>query len=88
MISPEMKKPISGPAGLILRLIRSKLRKTPHGQGTGRHSHEGDRGAGHRRLSGGVRAPGDQPYLLGESPRTADATVYAFPEGAAVAARQ
>ena len=81
MISPEMKKLIPGPAGLILRLIRSKLRKTLHGQGTGRHSHEEIVALAIADYQAVSALLGDQPYLLGESPRTVDATVYAFLEG-------
>lgn len=78
---PEFKKLLPGPARLFAPgLIRGKVKKMLHGQGTGRHSRAevvqmvaDDWGAIATLL-------GDQPFLLGETPRTVDCTVFAFAE--------
>ncbi len=81
VISEEMKKVLPGPAGLIVRMIRRSARKSLHSQGTGRHSHADIVAMAAADYEAVSQILGDRPFLLGESPRTVDATVYAFVEG-------
>jgi glutathione S-transferase len=81
LVQAEMKELIPAPLRLVLPLIRRKVRKLIHAQGTGRRT---------RAEVGQMIADdwaaiatllGDRPYLLGDRPRTVDCTVYAFLEG-------
>lgn len=81
MVAPEMKKVLPGPAGLIVRMIRGNVRKTLRAQGTGRHSNDEIVAMAIADYQAVSELLGDQPYLLGDAPRTVDATLYAFLEG-------
>lgn len=58
--------------------IRSGVRKSLHGQGTGRHSRDEVEAAGRADLDAAAALLGDQPWMLGDRPRTIDATTHAF----------
>ena len=62
--------------------IRRQVKRALHGQGTGRHS-ESERAILADRTFASLSAIlGDQPYIMGEKPCGADATVFAFVLGA------
>ena len=67
--------------GLIIPLIRRDNRKKLHIQGTGRHSLDEAMGFGAADLESCSELLGDKPFLLGDRPRTADCTLYAYLEG-------
>jgi glutathione S-transferase len=68
--------------GFVQAMVKRRLRKTLHGQGTGRHSAD-ERAQLSERAIGAIAAiVGDGPYLMGGRPCGADATVYAFLRGA------
>lgn len=66
---------------LVKRLVRSKLRKALHAQGTGRHSLDEMNQLGERAVQALATTLGDQPYLMGHARCGADATVFAFMMG-------
>jgi glutathione S-transferase len=68
--------------GLIKTMIRRRVRKTLHEQGMGRHSAEERARLAERSIAAIVAILGDGPYLLGDQPCGADATLYAFVRGA------
>ena len=59
-------------------LVRNKIRKALDGQGMGRHSAADIAVLAKRDLDAVSALLGDKPYLLGERPSGADATVFAF----------
>jgi glutathione S-transferase len=59
-------------------VLRIKVRRDVWGQGTGRHKPEEIATLGIQDIEAVALILGDQPYLLGEVPRSADATVFAF----------
>lgn len=65
-------------APLALPMIRRKVRAAAMAQGVGRHSREEVMAMAVGDLAALEALLGDQPYLLGEAPRSVDATVYAF----------
>ncbi len=65
---------------IIVPLIRRDIVKKLHHQGTGRHSYEEASAMGAADLDAVAELLGDRPFLLGEAPRTVDATVFAFLE--------
>ena len=67
--------------GLMLELIRRNLRKRGVGQGTGRHTDDEILGLACADLRAVSAILGDRPFLLGDRPSSADATVYAFDQG-------
>lgn len=73
----EFKKWIPG---IIIPFIRRDIAKKLHHQGTGRHSLEEVSAMGKGDYSAISELLGDRPFLLGEQPRTIDATVFAFLE--------
>jgi glutathione S-transferase len=66
---------------IIVPLIRRDLHKKLHHQGTGRHTYEEVVAMGAADLDAVAELLGDRPFLLGDAPRTVDATVFAFLEG-------
>lgn len=64
--------------GIVKRVVRGKLRKTLHAQGTGRHSPEEIAQLGARAIDALAAAVGDGPYLMGANKCGADATVFSF----------
>jgi len=65
-------------APLALPMIRRKVRAAAQAQGVGRHSREEVMAMAVADLAAVEVILGDQAFLLGESPRSVDATVYAF----------
>ncbi len=65
-------------AGLVTWLVRKDVLKAMHSQGTGRHSPDEINAIGVKHITVLADWLGDKPYMLGEQPRTLDATVYAF----------
>ena len=74
----EFKKFIPG---VIVPIVRRDIRKKLHSQGTGRHSLDEAMGFGAADLESCSELLGDKPFLLGDRPRTADCTLYAYLEG-------
>ena len=68
-------------SNFVAGIIRKDLAKTLAAQGTGRHSTAEIHAQGVALLTAVSDWLGDQPYILGEQPRTLDATVYAFLAG-------
>jgi|1186.fasta_scaffold18644_3 glutathione S-transferase len=66
---------------LIIGIARWKVRRNLQGQGFGRHSPEEITALGIRSLHAIADILGDRPYLLGDKPCGADATVFAFMSG-------
>ncbi|MEM5274225.1 glutathione S-transferase C-terminal domain-containing protein [Cupriavidus taiwanensis] len=64
--------------GLAERLVRYKVRKTLWGQGLGRHSEEELVALASKGVTSIADILGDKPYLMGERPCGADATLFAF----------
>lgn len=67
--------------GIIIPLIRRDMAKKLHAQGTGRHSLDEVTAMGSADWSAIAELLGDRPFLLGDTPRTVDATVFAFLDG-------
>ncbi|CAJ92456.1 Glutathione S-transferase [Cupriavidus necator] len=64
--------------GLAERLVRYKVRKTLWGQGLGRHSEEDLVALASKGVTSIADILGDKPYLMGNVPCGADATLFAF----------
>ncbi|WP_316149112.1 glutathione S-transferase C-terminal domain-containing protein [Cupriavidus sp. BIC8F] len=64
--------------GLVERLVRYKVRKTLWGQGLGRHSEEDLVALASKGVTSIADILGDKPYLMGNAPCGADATLFAF----------
>jgi len=64
--------------GFIIPFIRRNLVQKLHHQGTGRHTYEEMTAIGKRDIDALAELLGDRPYLVGDKPRTVDATVFAF----------
>lgn len=64
--------------GLAERLVRYKVRKTLWGQGLGRHSEEDLVALASKGVTSIADILGDKPYLMGDLPCGADATLFAF----------
>ncbi len=80
-LRPEFEKVLPGPVRMLMPLIRRSVRKTLHSQGTGRHTREEIEAVGKADWDSLARILGDKPYLFGESPSTADASLYAMVAG-------
>lgn len=76
-VRDEFKKFVPG---LIIPLIRRDTRKKLHTQGTGRHSLDEVIAFGAADLESCAELLGDQPFLLGDRPRTVDCALYAYLE--------
>jgi glutathione S-transferase len=68
--------------GLAMRFVRSKIRRILWTQGLGRHSAADLAAIASRDVAAVADVLGDQPYLMGDKPCGADATVFAFVAGA------
>jgi len=66
---------------LVEKMVRGKVRKMLHAQGTGRHSGAEVVEMAGRDIDAVATLLGDKPYLLGDVPCGADATVFAFMDG-------
>jgi len=67
---------------LVKAMVRRQIRRNLHGQGSGRYT-EAERAVLADRAFASISAIlGGKPYLMGESPCGADATVYGFVAGA------
>jgi len=66
--------------GFVMPLIRRAQRKKLHEQGTGRHTAAEVTALGAADFDAIAELLGDKPFLLGDTPRTVDATLYAFSE--------
>jgi glutathione S-transferase len=64
--------------GLVSNAIRRKTIKGSHSQGTARHTPQEIDALGIKLLAAVADWLGDQPCMLGTTPRTIDATVFAF----------
>jgi glutathione S-transferase len=75
----EFKKFIPG---FVIPFIRRDILKKLHHQGTGRHSYDEAARMAIDDYDAVSELLGDRPFLLGDQPRTVDATVFAFLEAA------
>lgn len=66
--------------GIALPFVRRMQNKKLYEQGTGRHSYEEVMEIGAKDLDALAELLGDQPFLLGDKPRTIDCTVFGFLE--------
>lgn len=81
VFAPELKKLLPGPARLFAPpLIRSKVKKMLHGQGSGRHTLDEATQMLIDDWAAIATILGDRPFLLGDQVRTVDCTVFAFLE--------
>ncbi|WP_137009107.1 glutathione S-transferase family protein [Aquitalea aquatilis] len=64
--------------GMVIRMIRRKVRANLHGQGLGRFSPAERQRLLQLDVASLAALLGDKPYMLGESPSWLDATVFAF----------
>jgi glutathione S-transferase len=64
--------------GIVARTVRKQIMKGLHAQGTGRHTRGEVDAIGTRIVQSVSDWMGDNPFFLGQSPTTIDATVYAF----------
>ena len=67
---------------LITRVVRGKIKRNLFGQGLGRHSDAERATLARRGIEAVAAVLGDRPFLLGDKPCGADATVAAFVAGA------
>lgn len=74
----EFKKFIPG---FVIPFVRRDIVKKLHHQGTGRHSYADAMRMAIADYDAIAELLGDRPFLLGDQPRTVDATVFAFLEG-------
>lgn len=65
-------------AGTVSDLVRGKVKKNLQGQGTGRHSVAEVEGMAIDLLESLSEIIGEGPWVLGDAPRTVDATAWAF----------
>lgn len=66
---------------VLARLIRGKIRRDLYGQGMGRHSRKDIETLAKCDISALSVLIGDKPWLMGDAPCGADATVFAFVAG-------
>lgn len=70
-IVPAMARP------LVVPMIRRDVKRTLHGQGFGRHTHAEIESLAARDLGAIAAVLGTKPYLFGDAPHAADASVFA-----------
>ncbi|HVV85699.1 MAG TPA: glutathione S-transferase family protein [Kofleriaceae bacterium] len=80
-VRKEMGSLLPAPIRLLLPIIRRKVKKSLHAQGTGRHGHEEICAMAIADWQAVSDLLGDRPFLLGDAPHVVDATLYAFLEG-------
>ena len=78
LLAPEFKKLLPRMLRVVLPLIRRDVRKSLYRQGTGRHSYDEVVAMGVADVDAIAELLGDRPFLLGDRPRTVDASVFAF----------
>ena len=66
--------------GFVIPFVRRAQRKKLYEQGTGRHTFAEVMAMGTADVDAAAELLGDQPYMLGDQPRTIDCTVYGFLE--------
>lgn len=66
---------------LVVALIRRRVRRDLHGQGLGRHRPEEVAAIAGKAVESVAAILGDKPYLMGDEPCGADATLFAFAMG-------
>ena len=81
VLAPEFKKMLPAPFRILLPMIRRGTKKKLYAQGTGRHTASEVAAMGAADLAAVAELLGDRPFLLGDRPRTVDATIFAFLEG-------
>ncbi len=81
VLAPEFKKMLPAPLRIAMPMIRRATKKKLHAQGTGRHTAEEVAAMGAADRAAVAELLGDRPFLLGDRPRTPDATIFAFLEG-------
>ncbi len=75
-------KSVPGPLRpIITMIVRRQIRRSLHGQGTGRYTPEERTVLADRALASLSGILGDKPYLMGTEPCGADATVFSFVAG-------
>lgn len=79
VLYPAFSKLFPAPiAPVAMALVRRNVRRSAQAQGAGRHSREEVLAMGIADLFSVETLLGNQPYLLGDVPRSIDATLYAF----------
>lgn len=78
-VRDQMKKFVPG---VVVPFVRRGIRKSLRAQGTGRHALAEAMALGAADFDACAELLGDQPFLLGDRPRTVDCTMYAFLETA------
>lgn len=80
-VRKEMRGLLPAPIRLLLPVIRRKVRKALHAQGTGRHTFDEICALAIADFQACADLLGDQPFLLGDAPHVVDASLHAFVEG-------
>lgn len=62
----------------VVAMVRRQVRASLRGQGTGRHTREEIAALGCRSIDAIAAFLGEKPYFLGDEPKGADATLFAF----------
>ncbi len=85
VMAPALKQLLSGPGGVpaflagpATNFVRGQVKKSLKGQGTGRHSVAEVEALGIELVESLNGLIGSGPWVLGDAPRTVDATVWAF----------
>lgn len=78
VLAPVFKQVVPAPLRLLMPVIRRSVRKSLRAQGTGRHTADEVMAMGIADLDAFATLLGDQPFLLGDKPRTVDASGFAF----------
>ncbi|MGH6735450.1 MAG: glutathione S-transferase family protein [Methyloceanibacter sp.] len=65
----------------VLGMIRRKIRRALHGQGTGRHARDEIVALGTRSIDSAANFLADKPFMMGAEPTGLDATAFAFCAG-------
>ncbi|MBK9030193.1 MAG: glutathione S-transferase family protein [Myxococcales bacterium] len=81
VVAAEMKAVLPAPLRLALPIIRRKVRKMTVAQGTGRRSRDEAAAMIADDWAAIATLLGERPFLLGDTLRTVDCTIYAFLEG-------
>jgi len=78
VLAPVFKQILPAPLRILMPMIRRSVRKSLRAQGAGRHTTDELMAMGIADVDALALFLGDQPFLLGDKPRTVDATVFAF----------
>lgn len=63
---------------LIIKIVRRQVRRSLHGQGIGRHSHDEIQALAGRSIDAIATYLGDKPFFMGAEPKGVDATMFSF----------